>query len=76
MTYRTGLFFSLIILSACSGPVETENNEDLSKQTGDATAAPPFKMATNLHQTMEWILDPAADLIWDSAGCHYYCCGY
>ena len=27
-----------------------------------------FKAATTLQQTMEWVLDPAADHVWDSAG--------
>ena len=34
----------------------------------EAPAAIPFKLVTDHHQTMEWILDPAADLIWGSAG--------
>ena len=34
----------------------------------EAPTAPPFKVVTDPHQTMAWILDPAADLIWDSAG--------
>lgn len=48
--------------------METQDRDKLSKQSEKATTLPPFKMATNLHQTMEWVLDPAADLIWDSAG--------
>jgi len=28
----------------------------------------PFKAELNLHDTMSYILDPAADVIWDSAG--------
>ncbi|MCZ6828521.1 MAG: hypothetical protein O7F73_02840 [Gammaproteobacteria bacterium] len=34
----------------------------------EAPTPPPFKVVTDHRQTMEWILDPAADLIWDSAG--------
>lgn len=28
----------------------------------------PFETVTDIRQTMEWILDPAVDVIWDSAG--------
>ena len=28
----------------------------------------PFHPSLDTHQLMEWILDPAADVIWDSAG--------
>lgn len=28
----------------------------------------PFKPVVDIHETMEWILEPAADVIWDSAG--------
>jgi hypothetical protein len=30
--------------------------------------APAYRPVANIRQTMEWILDPAADVIWDSAG--------
>ena len=30
--------------------------------------APTYRPVANVKQTMEWILDPAADAIWDSAG--------
>ena len=30
--------------------------------------APAYRPVVNLRQTMEWILDPAADVLWDSAG--------
>jgi len=29
-------------------------------------AAPPFTAVVNLKQLMEWVIDPAADVIWDS----------
>ena len=41
---------------------------------GDSTplrepqVASAYRPVTDLRQTMEWILDPAADVIWDSAG--------
>jgi hypothetical protein len=31
-----------------------------------AAAAPPFNAVLNLKQVMEWVIDPAADVIWDS----------
>lgn len=31
-------------------------------------ATPPYRLLTDLHQTMEWVLEPAAEVIWDSAG--------
>jgi hypothetical protein len=30
------------------------------------TPAPPFHTVLNLKQFMEWVLDPAADTVWDS----------
>ena len=32
------------------------------------SAEPPYQSIINIHQTMAWILDPAAEVIWDSAG--------
>ncbi len=56
MYRRSGLLTVLAIftLSAC-----------------EAEAPPPevsFKPITNVRETMEWILDPAADVLWASAG--------
>jgi hypothetical protein len=33
-----------------------------------AQGHPPYDAATDVHQMMLWIIDPAADVIWDSAG--------
>lgn len=33
-----------------------------------AQGEPPYHAATDVHQMMVWIIDPAADVIWDSAG--------
>ncbi len=33
-----------------------------------APAAVPYRPVTNVLHTMEWILDPAVDVIWESAG--------
>ncbi len=32
------------------------------------SALPPFKPVTDTLQLMEWVVDPAADVIWDSVG--------
>ena len=37
-------------------------------QSPEAVEEPPFRVVTDLHHTMELILDPAADMIWSSAG--------
>ena len=31
-------------------------------------AGPPYEVVADIHHMMDWILDPAADVIWDSAG--------
>ena len=33
-----------------------------------ATSGPQYQVVTDIHHTMELIIDPAADLIWSSAG--------
>lgn len=39
------------------------------QEAADAPAPQaPYEIVTNLSETMEWILEPAADVIWDSAG--------
>jgi hypothetical protein len=35
--------------------------------TTEATG-PAYRPVTDIHQTMDWVLDPLADVIWDSAG--------
>lgn len=46
----------LCLLSSCSQEVAT------------STPAPQFQTVTNLHDLMTWVIDPAAEAIWDSAG--------
>jgi hypothetical protein len=43
---------SMLLILGCSAP--------------PPPAAPPFAAVVNLKQLMEWIVDPAADVIWDS----------
>ncbi len=55
MQARASLFGILILpLAACTQE--------------PSTAAPPYTAVTDVHHTMELILDPAADVIWASAG--------
>ena len=35
---------------------------------GTPDAAPPYEPVADVRQTMLWLLEPAADVIWDSAG--------
>ena len=35
---------------------------------GTPNAAPPYEPVADLRQTMQWIVEPAAEGIWDSAG--------
>jgi hypothetical protein len=53
--------FALALLSGCDpgGNPTPARVPDL---------APAYRPVANVKQTMEWILDPAADVIWDSAG--------
>ena len=51
----------LLIISGC-------DSQNATDTTSDSKPALTFKPATTLQQTMEWVLDPAADLIWASAG--------
>ncbi|MFT4518146.1 MAG: hypothetical protein ACI9JM_000523 [Halioglobus sp.] len=59
MTFKSiTVVTALLLLTACGQ----------APQPATAVAEPPYQAITNIHQTMEWILDPAADLIWGSAG--------
>lgn len=46
-----------VLLSGCNRPT-----------LGTPDTAPPYEPIADVRQTMEWILEPAADVIWDSAG--------
>jgi hypothetical protein len=52
------------LLSACADQTPPAN----STQSSVPEVQPPYQVVTNIHETMAWILDPAADVIWDSAG--------
>lgn len=53
------LAFATFFLAAC------DKTEPPVQQAAQQT---PYAPVTNIHETMAWILDPAADVIWDSAG--------
>ncbi len=49
------LALSTVLLCGCNAPPPPP-----------PPAAPPFTAVVNLKQLMEWVIDPAADVIWDS----------
>jgi uncharacterized protein YceK len=53
--------FALVSSSGC-GAVSSSTPPD------PQNSAPAYRPVVDVKQTMEWILDPAADVIWDSAG--------
>lgn len=46
----------LVFLSGCT------------ERPAETSVRPPYDLAMNSHQLMEWVLEPAADVVWDSAG--------
>lgn len=56
---RLTLIGLVLLVTAC-GQNEQEGQEGV--------AAAPFKPTGDVKYTMQWVLDPAADHIWDSAG--------
>jgi hypothetical protein len=59
-----GLMLLSLLLSACSDQAAPQ----IDKKAQPASNESPYRVITNIQQTMAWILDPAADVIWDSAG--------
>jgi len=57
-TLPISLSLSLLFLTACTDPSSPHG----------ATPAVPYEVVTDNHHTMELILDPAADVLWSSAG--------
>lgn len=49
------LSLSMVLLSGCSAPPPPP-----------APPAPPFTAVVNFKQLMNWVIDPAVDVIWDS----------
>ncbi len=58
---RTFLLLLALVLLSCGKTVPPQVTQEVS-------SSPPYRPITNVRQTMWWILDPAADLVWDSAG--------
>jgi hypothetical protein len=46
-----------LLLAACNAP---------PPPAPPAAAAPPYNTALSLKQVMEWVIDPAADAVWES----------
>ncbi len=61
MSRILGVVFALVLASGC------DSDANLGPPT-EAQPAPAYRPVVNVRQTMEWILDPAVDVIWDSAG--------
>lgn len=61
----TGALSALLFLAGCSEP-STESNVTAAS-VGDSAAA-TFDTSLNMRDFMNLILDPAADVLWDSAG--------
>jgi hypothetical protein len=56
-------------LSGCSSGSTSRVGTDRPSLSPNGTSdAPAFRPVADVRQTMLWILDPAADVIWDSAG--------
>jgi len=54
MTYRSVLLFGLLSAAACG----QTSPEELT----------PYKASASVHDYMVWLLEPAADVLWDNAG--------
>lgn len=60
-----------LILLFCGGAMAAQHevaDSGVATPVPAAQGQPPFDAATDVHQMMMWIIDPAADVIWDSAG--------
>lgn len=57
-----GLLIPILFLLAACSPSEKEQPQTQQPESI------PFKLAGDVKYTMQWVLDPAADHIWESAG--------
>jgi hypothetical protein len=51
------LFYSLLVILGLTGCAQQEEVKPV-----------PYKLTGDVKHIMQWVLDPAADLLWDSAG--------
>ena len=56
-----GAALVLLVSTGCAWVTSEPMPSELASET-------TYRPIANVRQTMEWILDPAADVIWDSAG--------
>lgn len=63
-----GCLLGIIILTSCSAPEETDS------ATSDVTSN--FNTTLNMQEIMAYVLEPAADIIWDSGGWVLDAAGY
>ena len=61
MTRISGAALVLLVSAGCGWVTSEPAPSELASET-------PYRPIANVRQTMERILDPAADVIWDSAG--------
>jgi hypothetical protein len=54
LSLRLPTIVALVALAACTGQQQS--------------SGPPYEAVADVRQTMELIIDPAADIVWDSAG--------
>ena len=52
-------------LAGCGGPDQAAPSK---QDSAAADLAPSYRPVVDIHHTMVWILEPPADVIWDSAG--------
>lgn len=62
MDHALKILFAVVLLAACSPSEQTK------PQSGQQVGPIPFKLAGDVKHTMIWVLDPAADHLWGSAG--------
>lgn len=56
----------LLMLNACSDTQVPQQEQHPAQPSTQSET--PYKAVVDVHETMTWILEPAADVIWDSAG--------
>jgi len=65
---RLSLALLLFTLIGCSPSEQAPGQSQTSQSQPGQAASSPFKLSGDTKHIMQWVLDPAADHIWDSAG--------